>query len=226
MATTQYMPRQPEPELLDLPEMVAAYAHADFEQVNQSFAQRIVSLAGELQAARCLELGTGPGDIPVRLVRLRPGWRVTAVDGSPPMLGVARLAAARAGVGEAIEFLQADAKDTGLNSRSYDVIFSHCLLHHIDNTTRMWSEIRRLAAAGALVVFRDLYRPPSPEHAEKIVRTYAANEPSLLQTDYRRSLLAAYTPDELTQQLAVAGLGHFRVEIVSDRHMDTYGRLD
>ena len=78
------MPRQPEPELMDLQAEADAYARADFADVNQAFADRLVALAGHLERARAVDLGTGPGDIPVRLARAMPGWHITAVDASEP----------------------------------------------------------------------------------------------------------------------------------------------
>ena len=66
---TAQMPRQPEAELMDQPAEVQAYAAADFSGVNQAFVDRLVALAGNAEAARALDLGTGPGDVPIRLAR-------------------------------------------------------------------------------------------------------------------------------------------------------------
>jgi len=210
---------------MDLPEEAAAYAHADFAEVNQAFVDRLVELGAQIRAARCVDLGTGPADIPIRLVRAQPGWRVTAVEASGPMLGFARHAVSQAGLDHAIELVQADAKDTGLDGRNFHVIFANSILHHVDNTLRFWQEVRRLAADGALVFFRDLARPRDLRSAGQVVDKYAANESELLRKEYERSLLAAYTPDEVRRQLAAAGLDRLKVEMVTDRHMDILGWL-
>ena len=220
------MPRQPEPELIDLPEEVAAYAHADFAQVNAAFAERLIELAGDLANARCVDLGTGPGDIPVRAVRERPGWKIAAVDASQAMLSFARHTIATSGLEEAIEPILADAKSTDLPPSAFDVIFSNSILHHINDTLSLWAEARRLGKPGALVFFRDLFRPPTIDAAREVVHRYADKESPLLQGEYLRSLLASYTPDEVDRQLNVAGLRGFTVEIVTDRHMDIIGRLE
>jgi ubiquinone/menaquinone biosynthesis C-methylase UbiE len=220
----QTMPRQPEPELIDLPEEAAAYAHADFAEVNQSFVARLVAFA-EADEARCLELGTGPADIPIRLVKAHPKWRITAVEASPPMLGFARYAIDRAGLSKSITLVQADAKDTGLAGRSFDIVFANSTLHHVNNVLGFWEEIKRVTSEGSLIFIRDLHRPPSIEAAAEIVRRYAAAESQLLQAEYRRSLLAAYSHQEVRAQLGAVGLGHLKVEVVTDRHMDIYGRI-
>lgn len=61
------MQRQREPEYMDLPEEADAYAEADFSEVNEAFVAKLVELAGARTNAKALELGTGPGDITIRL---------------------------------------------------------------------------------------------------------------------------------------------------------------
>ena len=69
----------------------------------------------------------------------------------------------------------------------------------------------------------DLYRPSSREAARQIVETYSANEPEVLKTDFYNSLLAAFTPAEIEAQLASAGLSHFTVQRLDDRHVIVSG---
>jgi ubiquinone/menaquinone biosynthesis C-methylase UbiE len=219
------MPRQPEPESMDLTEEARAYAEADFAEVNQAFVDRLMELAGPLQAARAVDLGTGPADIPIRVVRARPGWHVTAVDASPAMIEIARKAVRQAGLEGAIDLALADAKRMALPNASYDVVFSNSILHHITDTDTFWSEVRRIGRSRAVVFLRDLFRPQTPRAARAIVAEHAGQESALLQEEFYRSLLSAYTADEIREQLASAGLQPLRVETVTDRHVDIHGRL-
>jgi len=219
------MPREPEPEWMDLAEEAEAYAQADFADVNQRFVERLVELAGPRESAEAVDLGTGPADIPIRLVRARPGWRVVAVDASGPMLDLARRDVDAAGLTGSVVLLQADAKAIPLPDAGFDVVFSNSILHHLNETDALWGQVRRLAGPGATVLLRDLARPPGPEQARKIVDEYAGDESALLQEEFYRSLLAAYTPDEVREQLDRAGLGGLEVAMVSDRHLDVFGHL-
>ena len=72
---------------------------------------------------------------------------------------------------------------------------------------------------------RDIFRPLSTDSARAIVTTHAGTEPELLQEEFYRSLLAAYTVPEIQGQLRQAGLTSLQVEAVSDRHLDVYGHL-
>jgi len=220
-----HMPRQAEPELMDVAAEAEAYAQADFAEVNQAFVERLLELAAHLDVAKAIDLGTGPADIPVRLVRARPNWKITAVDGSFAMLEWAEKNVRQAGLGEAIQLVLADAKHTKLPSHAFDVVFSNSILHHINEVMPFWAEVKRLAKPGAVVFLRDLARPPSTEAADRIVHDYAGEEPPLLQEEFYRSLLSAYTVEEIRSQLESAGLSNLQVAMVSDRHLDIFGQV-
>jgi len=216
--------RTPEPEVMDDQAEAAAYAQADFSAVNEAFVQRLLELAGDCPTARAVDLGAGPADIPIRLAKYRPGWELTAVEASGAMLEIAACNLLAAGLWDRVALVEADAKDTGLDAGSYDVVFSNSILHHMSDPAELWAEIAQLAAPGALIFLRDLARPESAEQAAEIVRRCAGSESQLLQEEFNRSLLAAYTVDEVRAQLAQAHLSRLEVAMSSDRHLDVWGR--
>jgi ubiquinone/menaquinone biosynthesis C-methylase UbiE len=219
------MDRMAEPELMDLDDEVDAYVQGDFSTVNQAFADRLMELCGRQERARAVDLGTGPADIPIRVWHARPNWKIVAVDASAPMLDRARAAIDQANAGDAIELALADAKDTGLPAKSFDIIFSNSILHHVSSPAAFWSEVRRLAKTGAVVFLRDLARPHNDAQARELVKQHAGTESALLQEEFYRSLLSAYTVDEVKAQLAAAGLGALTTRMSSDRHLDVFGEV-
>src|SRR4051812_19331391 len=172
------MNRRPEPELMGLPAEAAAYAGADFSAVNAAFVERLLDLVGNRSDVCAIDLGTGPGDIAIRIGRVRPAWRITAVDASEAMLVIARKAA---GGLPNVRFTLAEVKATGFPDRSFDVIFSNSLLHHMPDPLPLWREIARLAAAGATIFVRDLMRPASEAEARRLVELHAGGESGLLK---------------------------------------------
>jgi len=211
---------------MDLKEEAQAYAAADFSDVNEAFVERLVELAGPTDQALALDLGTGPGDIPLRLWRRRGGWKIVAGDVSHAMLKLARSVIGSAGAAGSVWPVEQDAKAAPFRSGAFDVVFSNSILHHITQTGRLWGEVRRVSRLGTLIFLRDLARPRSPQAASEIVKKYAGTESVLLQEEYYRSLLSAYTPAEVRAQLVEAGLDGLRVEMVTDRHLDVFGRVD
>jgi len=202
-----------------------AYAAADFREVNEAFVERLLGLAGPREEQYVLDLGTGPADIPIRVMRRRPYWRVTAVDSSQAMVDIAAKAVAEAGLSGLIGLIVSDVKSLPVPSSEFDVVFSNAALHHVTDADGFWTEVQRVERPGAVVFVRDLARPCSVADAQRIVDLYAANESDLLRAEFVRSLLASYTPEEVRLQLEAAGLERLQVVMASDRHLDVFGRL-
>jgi ubiquinone/menaquinone biosynthesis C-methylase UbiE len=215
------MQRTPEPEIMDIPARVKAYARADFSAVNAAFVERLLALTGDRHECRALDLGTGPGDIALRLARACPAWRIAAIDASPPMLKLARQAA-QGGANPA--FIGADAKRLPFADRAFDLVYSNSLLHHLPDPLPFWREVKRLAKPGGLIFVRDLFRPPTPAAAQRLVDTYAADEHPLLREDFYNSFLAAFTPEEIREQLRASAISRLDILEVTDRHVDVFGR--
>ncbi len=211
---------------MDLEAEVKAYAEAGFDEVNQRFVGRLLELTGDRAKCDCIDLGCGPGDIAMRVARARPHWHITAVDASRPMLQCASDAAARSGLSSQIVWQEADAKLLPFDAGSFDVIYSNSLLHHITDATAVWREIKRIAQPGATIFLRDLYRPADEAAARAIVESHARGESDLLREEFYRSLLSAYSAEEIGAQLGAVPLEGLQVEIVNDRHIDVFGRAD
>jgi hypothetical protein len=89
----------------------------------------------------------------------------------------------------------------------------------------LWREIKRLAAPGSLIFVRDLKRPDSEQAARDLVNRYASEQSELLQEEFYRSLLSAFTVEEVRGQLDSVGLTFLTVEPVPDRNLDVFGRV-
>ncbi len=203
---------------------VDAYANADFRDVNQRFVDHVLANAPANKGLRVLDIGCGPGDIPIAIALARPQWQVLAVDASSPMLQVAAKKAAHE-LARNIRFRIADAKHLPHDIGHFELIISNSLLHHLPDPAGFWKGIRSSAAPGATLILRDLARPASELDARLIVSSYAGSESELLQEEFYRSLLAAFTVDEVRQQLKVAGFPGLEVQMVSDRHLDVFGHI-
>lgn len=219
------MQRTPEPELMLDPAQARAYAAADFDAPNAALVEALLGRFPELDGhLEVIDLGCGPGEILIRLARLRPNWQLLGVDGSAAMLDAGMDAIAESGRESQITLLQALLGDETLPEASAGLVISNSLLHHLRDPAALWRELRRLGAPGAAVFVQDLRRPTDAAEALALVETYAGAEPEVLQQDFFASLLAAYTVEEVRDQLAAAGLD-LAVAETSDRHLQAWGRL-
>jgi predicted nucleotidyltransferase len=62
-------------------------------------------------------------------------------------------------------------------------------------------------------------RPKNIQKIDELVHEYAGTEPEILQKDFKNSLKAAFTPEEVVLQLQDIGLDGLKVTVVSDRHI-------
>jgi 2-polyprenyl-3-methyl-5-hydroxy-6-metoxy-1,4-benzoquinol methylase len=218
------MERVLEPEVMDDPEQVLAYAEADFEEENQGFVDKFFTMYPDLESPHIVDLGCGPGDIPIRVARRHAACRVTGIDASQPMIAYAEQAVQKAGFHDRVQFLCQRFQDVNLSSPA-DAMISNSLVHHVPNPLRFWYSLKTLVKPGGRVLVMDLLRPESPEAAQTIVDEQAASEPERLRQDFFHSLLAAFTEDEVAAQLAELNLSRLMVDVPDDRHWIVYGQV-
>jgi 2-polyprenyl-3-methyl-5-hydroxy-6-metoxy-1,4-benzoquinol methylase len=217
------MDRVLEAELMDDEQQTIAYARADFSTSNQFFVDGLIrDFPHHLGAV--VDIGCGPGTVVITLARAAPGVSITAIDGSAPMVALARQAVRDAALDRRITVTQGFVPGLALGAHSFDAVVSKDLLHHLPDPTVFWSEGARLGKPGAAVYVMDLVRPSTPAAAQQIVDAVAASESPILRQDFYNSLCAAFSLDEVRAQLSAANLD-LHVAMVSDRHMLIKGRL-
>ncbi len=215
------MKRIPEPELMDDEEQVHAYAKANFEDAHRNFITLFQATFGQKDPCGCvLDLGCGHGDITMRFARAYPKCIVHGIDGSETMI--------RCGNGilkevhdiqDRVVLIREMLPDVVPPRRKYDIIISNSLLHHLAMPHTLYQCVERYAVSGAPVFIMDLRRPQTTGEADTLVQTYAAHEPEILKRDFYNSLLAAYTIEEVSEQLQGAELAHLSVKAIGDRHI-------
>ena len=221
------MKRIPEPELMETKEQARAYAAADFSEAHQSYVTLFDETFSRRPAkAAVLDLGCGPADVTLRLARANPGYTFHAIDGSAAMLDCARRALrSRRGLAKRLRLIQGYIPGAPIPRKNYDVILSNNFLHHLHDPRVLWNCVRSCAKRGTLVFVTDLFRPASRSLAKVLVGKYSGAEPPILQRDFHNSLLAAFTPNEIREQLAEAELDYLGIKIISDRHLVIFGEI-
>ena len=202
---------------MDDPEQASVYAQADFEKENQGFVDRFRDYFPDFSDGHALDLGCGPGDIPIRFAQAFPACRITGVDASAPMVRLAEEAVQKVGLSDRITFRCERFQDlAGINI--VEAAISNSLLHHVPNPLQFWHKLRLAVKPGSPVLVMDLLRPDSPEEAQAIVDRYASGAPDILRRDFYNSLLAAFTEDEIASQLARMNLTRLLIDVPDDRH--------
>jgi SAM-dependent methyltransferase len=89
-----------------------------------------------------LDIGTGPGDFPIRLRNAGHRGPLVGIDSSPGMAAKARSSAAD------IEFLQADAQHLPFRDESFDVVTARHMLYHVPDIPLALQEAHRVLKPG------------------------------------------------------------------------------
>src|SRR5438477_4351979 len=221
------MKRIPEPELMDTEEQARAYAAADFSEAHQSYVTLFNQTFPKRPArAAVLDLGCGPADVTLRFAKANPGYAFHAVDGSAAMLSFARQALqSQRALAKRVRLIEGYIPGAPIPRKKYDVILSSNFLHHLHDPMVLWRCVRRYAKTGTRVFVTDLFRPTHRAKAKALVRKYSGGEAPILKRDFYHSLLAAFTPSEIEDQLEEAGLEPLLVRVVSDRHLMIFGEI-
>ncbi len=210
------MERTLEPEVMDTPEEADSYDAMDNADANRAFVDRLVELGAR---GRMLDIGTGPGHIPLLVCERASDGSVVGIDLARHMLAHAERHRAASPHADRVELRVADAKGLDFEDGSFDVVFSNTILHHIPDPVPFLREARRVLRTGGVLLVRDLFRPASPDRALELVRMHASGASPEQRELFRASLHAALTPEELRAVADEAGLADAELVVDSDRHV-------
>ena len=210
------MERVLEPEVMDTAEEADGYDEMDHSVPNAAFVERLAELGAH---GRVLDIGTGPGHLPLMLCERLADVQVIGVDLAEHMLRHAERHRAASRYKDRVEFRLADAKGLPFEDAAFDTVYSNTILHHIPDPRPFLGEALRVLKPGGVLLIRDLFRPDCPERALELVHEHAANETPYQQELFRASLCAAFTPDELAAVRDEVGIQNAEIVIDSDRHM-------
>lgn len=210
--------RIPEPEVMDDLDEVGAYssaaAQSHLDKIDDTFISHALRLVHRRERGRALDIGTGPGQIVVKLARNLTRWKFAAVDRSSHMIAeaAANLAAAGPELAGRVEFQVADANALPFPEATFDLVVCNSVLHHMAEPERLLAEIARLVKPRGAVLLRDLRRPSRLAYRHH-VRRHGRHYSGKMRELYEASVRAAYIEPELQQLVEISrlnGVGIFR----------------
>ncbi len=131
-----------------------------FGQRYDEIARSIASEAPE--GGTVVDLGSGPGEILVRLAALAPSLKLTGVDVDEEMVARAQRKAERRiqpGGLRRPQFVVADAAALPLADESVDLVVSSYAVHHLPDRHAARAEIMRVLKPGAKAIIWDVVSP-------------------------------------------------------------------
>ena len=209
------MKRVPEPDLMEQKEQAYAYANADFSDSNGLFLEKLFEFCSITDETKILDVGCGDGEIPIKIYK-KTKSKITVLDGSSAMLDELSKKMSANNIDD-IKIIQRRYEDTHLSEKSFDILISNSVLHHVKSPKQFWEKSFSLVRKQGYIVLMDLFRPSNEHELLTILEKYGGSNPVLLN-DFENSLRAAYTPYEVEVQLSSFLSISSSVKAISDRH--------
>jgi SAM-dependent methyltransferase len=126
------------------------------------FKQALIDQARLAPELRVLDLATGSGTLALWMKQSQPAVDLSAVDGDPTILAIARRKAAKANA--EIQWLQALSTELPFPALHFDRVVSSLFFHHLtwDAKLRTAREVFRVTKAGGELHVADWGRPQGP----------------------------------------------------------------
>jgi ubiquinone/menaquinone biosynthesis C-methylase UbiE len=184
----------------------AALAHLD--HLDNTFVNHVLCLG--VRSGLALDVGTGPGQIPIKLALKLPQLEIIGIDLSNAMLATARNGAIAAGVQKQVRFEPGDAGCLSFPDHHFDLVMCNSVLHHASDPLATLNELARVIHPRGAILLRDLRRPSAllfPFHVAWHGRHYRG----VMKRLFTDSVRAAYTRAELEELLTRSGMVRGRV---------------
>ena len=170
---------------------------------------------------RILDLGTGPGYLPIEIAQSKPSLSVVGMDPSGDMVRIAQAGARAAGVNKRLEFVPGDPTSLPFPGRYFDLVVSVNVLHHWADPHAVFEEVHHVLTPGGEFWIYDFKKDAPPDAWEELQKRLPIYLRPLLQLGPVASSKAAYPEEQL---LEMAAATHFEDPTVEPRSLTLFGR--
>jgi ubiquinone/menaquinone biosynthesis C-methylase UbiE len=105
-------------------------------------------IASRFNEGTLLDLGTGPGYLPIEIVKRFPAIRCDGIDLSGRLIKMARTNAEKAGLADRLNFEVGNAAKLRFEDESYDMVISTGMLHMLKDPVKVLRECYRVLRPG------------------------------------------------------------------------------
>jgi ubiquinone/menaquinone biosynthesis C-methylase UbiE len=128
--------------------LASAYAKATRMAIESYYRQVAEKIAAHLKSGSILDLGTGPGYLPIEIAKKSSEIQITGVDLSRKLIHMARANASTAGLADRLNFQPGNAAALDFEDSSFDMVISTGMLHSLKEPAKVLREIYRVLKKG------------------------------------------------------------------------------
>jgi ubiquinone/menaquinone biosynthesis C-methylase UbiE len=136
-----------------IPERIPCFAAGLYDRIARSaietYYKEVAALVtSHTSEGSVLDVGTGPGYLPIEIAKSAPRIRVVGIDASKALVRIARENAEMEGVSDRVRFVKCDANRIDFEDNSYDLVISTGSLHAWKNPALVINECFRVLKPG------------------------------------------------------------------------------
>jgi len=159
---------------------------------NRIFVKWFKQIAKEIKdrqiTGTILDIGTGPGRLPIEIAKQVADVRLIGIDISEDMVRIAKKNAKEEGLTGRIEFRLGSAYNTGFEDSSIDLVISTGLLHHLKEPAKAFNEIYRILKPGAEAWMFDGRKDATKAEIERTIRNLGMEQDLPLPLGFIKSV--------------------------------------
>ena len=129
--------------------LASSYEKASRMVIDGYYSQVADEIVSHIRQGSMLDLGTGPGYLPVEIVKRAPDIKITGIDLSRKLIKMARINAQEAGLSSQLSFEVGNSARLRFDDGIFDMVISTGMLHSLKNPVNVLLEINRVLKQGA-----------------------------------------------------------------------------
>jgi ubiquinone/menaquinone biosynthesis C-methylase UbiE len=195
--------------------LASSYEKATRLVIDGYYSQVADEIASSFTTGTMLDLGTGPGYLPVEIVKRKPKINIIGIDLSKKLIHMAQANASKAGLSGQLRFEIGNAANLRFDDDVFDMVLSTGMLHSLKDPERALKEIYRVLKKGGQAWVFDPAKVASDVDRAKWKVSLSFGDKFFLRLFKLLGLhksIATYRRDEVLPMIEASGFKDFQLE--------------
>lgn len=195
--------------------LASSYEKATRLVIEGYYSQVADEIVSSFTTGTILDLGTGPGYLPVEIVKRKPNLNIIGIDLSKKLIQMAQANAAKAGLSSQLGFEVGNAANLRFDNDVFDMVISTGMLHSLKDPVRVLKEIYRVVTKGGQAWIFDPAKVASDVDRAKWKASLSFGDNFYLRLFKFLGLhkpIATYRRDEVLPMIEASGFKNYNIE--------------
>jgi ubiquinone/menaquinone biosynthesis C-methylase UbiE len=195
--------------------LASSYEKATRLVIDSYYSQVADEIASSFATGMMLDLGTGPGYLPIEIVKRKPDINIIGIDLSKKLIHMAQENAAKAGLSGQLRFEVGNATSLRFDDDMFDMVLSTGMLHSLKDPEKVLKEIYRVLKEGGQAWVFDPAKVASDVDRVKWKASLSLGEKFFLRLFKLLGLhkpIATYRRDEVLPMIEASSFKNYNIE--------------